>query len=670
MQILPGNRGVHYGAVYPDDYTGQDYATSIRNRRRLRIFLSVVFLCLLVSLSYNFMRPAIYESRATLLVTPPVIDERAGDVSNTQHVELELQYLTGHALMTGILENVSASAALVDTSGLSLADLVGMLTAVSIENTNLIELTATGSDKELLPVLLDAWIDVYKSAHMESISAESESTSTEIERQIEDLKQRVAGKREALDQFRKDYDIVSMEREENRTLRKLSGLTDSLNKAAEEKVTAQARLTAIRAAIAQGRPVANAHGQDSLASLEQRLVEIQEQLKELESEFTPRYMSVDPKIKGLVNKRDLLLQEIRNKRREGRQTSLAAAEQDVASSRQAVASIQRQLDEHKQLVMNFTTRFAEHEALQEELLQLETAYREAQDRQLQIQVNARRLYPQVRPKGHAFLPERPSYPNYLRDSGVSVAGSLLFGLLTLWFYDFLNRPARRSGISEINPVFVTAQGERLQHRNGDERSPAMINAPAPALAQQLSRELAESEVLVLLEVAGPDVRLLVACLLSGLGIEEVQNLHWGDIDVQVGELNVDGRNKRVIPITTPLFNFISDCIPVDAQDDAAVWQDSNGRPLGAGDLAALVSCAAHDAGLTTPSEVTPEALRHTYLAYLVRQGVRLSDLANVAGYIPPTVLATYGIISPPGAATALDTDKNIYPALQSYIHTH
>ena len=79
--------------------------------RRTRIFLSVVVISLLISLSYTLLRPAIYESRATLLVTPPVIDERLGDVSNTQHVELELQHLAGHSLLAGVLQTLSMQTA-------------------------------------------------------------------------------------------------------------------------------------------------------------------------------------------------------------------------------------------------------------------------------------------------------------------------------------------------------------------------------------------------------------------------------------------------------------------------------------------------------------------------------------------------------------------------------
>jgi len=665
MPRFPPNSEPLVGVVYPDSqYPGFDPLTVSRNRRRIRIFLSALVVSLTITLSYTFLRPAIYESSATVLVTPPVIDERAGDVANAQYVELELQFLTSHALLSSVLEKLSTTGLLDNAPTLVLPELQEMLAAVSIENTNLIRLTASGPDKYLLPAVVNAWIDSYQEAHGEAVKAESESDSTEIGQQLNELKSKVEEKRLALDQFRKDYDIVSMERNENQILKKLSGLTDSLNKANEEKVAAQARLAAIRAAIAEGRPVVNSRGEDSLTNLEQRYVDIQEQLKALENEFTPRYMSVDPQIKGLVRKRELLEQEIGNKRREGQQVALAEAEQDRASAQQAVASLQRQLDEQKQQVMNFTTRFAEHEALQEELLQLETAYREVQERQLQIQVNASRQYPQITIKERAFLPEKPSYPHYMRDAGISVAASLLAGLLLLLLYDFLTRPARQAVGHDIKQVFVTSPEARLLDRAGDALLPQPM--AAAALEQQSPRELSQAEVMELLRNAGPDTRLLIVCLLSGLTAGEASALQWGDIDRDAGVIRIGGRNSRAVPVTPPLLAAIEEFEPAAFNADSPVWQDVSGNPLVSDDLAAMLLYSAHDAGITRPQDLTPESVRHTYIAYLVRTGVRLNDLVRLAGHLAPVTLAAYGSYSPPGAAAPLDSVDAVYPVLRAF----
>jgi len=637
------------------------YTDTSGNNRRIRIFLSVLAISLLISLSYTLLRPAIYESRATLLVIPPATDERLSDISNTQHVELELHHLAGHSLLATVLETLSSANDLDGVPELTVYDLDEMLEAVPVANTNLVELVARGPGKELLPAVINVWIEVYQNAQADSVAAESASEAAETEQQLDEVHQKVTEKRHQLDRFRKDYDIVSMERNENRMMKQLSGLTDSLNKANEEMIAARSRHGAIKAAIAEGRPVVSEHGQDSLTNLEQRLVEVQEELKELELEFTPHYMAIDPKIKGLVRKRDLLVDGIAANQLAGQQIALAGSEQDLETARQSVLSLQTQLAEQKQQVMDFTTKFTEHEALQEELLQLETVYREVQGRLMENQVNSKRQYPQIEVREAAFLPERAVYPHYLRDSGLSVAASVLLGLLVLWLYDFLNRPGRQSGIPQLNPVFVSMSGTPVLEQGAGEQLPG--SQATAMLTDQMQRELSVSEVLMLLEAADLKSRLLITLLLSGMSDEEVSAMQVGDIGLSVSELTVKGQHERMLAISPAIGAVISECLPEKSPADYPVCPDSNGAALGADDLAALLACAAHDAGLVNPAEITPQALRHTYIVYLVRQGVRLADLERVAGDMPPTVLAAYAAFSPPGPGTPLDSMGRDYPAL-------
>jgi hypothetical protein len=74
-----------------------------------------------------------------------------------------------------------------------------------------------------------------------------------------------------------------------------------------------------------------------------------------------------------------------------------------------------------------------------------------------------------------------------------------------------------------------------------------------------------------------------------------------------------------------------------------------------------VAAAAYDAGLATPADVTPDALRHTYVAFLVRQGARFADLGGRVGDIPPAAFVGYGPLSPPGPGRPLDEIRQDYP---------
>jgi uncharacterized protein involved in exopolysaccharide biosynthesis len=657
-----------YGYPYPGrQHESAEYSNRRRNRRRLILFLSVLIVSLLISLTYTFMRPAVYQSKATLLVTPPVIKEQLGDISNSQHVELERQTLLSHAMLSATLDKLAGEGGQADADEITLARLDEMLGVVAVNDTNLIELVAAGPDKEQLPVILGAWLETYMASHSESLASESVSETADITRQLDEIRQKVDAKRTELEQYRNDYDIVSMERNENRILKRLNGLTDSLNKTNEEKVVAQARVSAIRAALAQGRPVGSEQAQAGLVNLEDKLVDIQQQIKELEREFTPQYMSMDPRIAALARKKKLLEDEINKKRQEGGEIALAEAQQDLASARQSVSSIQQQLDEQKQKVMEFTARFAEHEALQEELLLLETQYRDVQQRQVQIEVNKKKLFSQVAVRAYPFLPDEPVYPYYMRDAGISVAASFLLALLSVWFYDFMNRPARRAAVPDIHTVFVSTPEQSALQQVTADRLP--YTQTPQALEQQLPRELFENEVLAQLEAAGPDTRLLIVCLLTGLSTDEIRSLHWGDINLDTDTLQIHNQAGRTLAISPPLRAAIEGYMLSDPDPDALVWQDAGGEALSDKDLEALIACTAHDAGLTRPSEVNAKTFLHTYVAYLVRKGVKLSDLDKVVGKIPPTVLAAYGVFSPPGAALPLDSIERVYPVLQKFFKT-
>jgi integrase len=286
---------------------------------------------------------------------------------------------------------------------------------------------------------------------------------------------------------------------------------------------------------------------------------------------------------------------------------------------------------------------------------------------VQIEVNRKKLFSQVAVRAYPFLPDRPVYPYYLRDAGISVAASFLLALLSVWFYDFMNRPARRAAVADIHTVFVSTPERSALPQVTADRLP-YAHAPQ-ALEQQLPRELAENEVLAQLEAADPDTRLLTVCLLSGLTTEEIKGLHWGDIDLDSDTLHIHNQQDRMLVISPPLRAAITDYRPPEPDPAATVWQDAGGEALSDNDLEALIACAAHDAGLTRPSEVSAKTFLHTYIAYLVRRGVKLSDLDKVVGTISPTVLAAYGVFSPPGSALPLDSIETVYPALQRFFKT-
>ena len=81
------------------------------------------------------------------------------------------------------------------------------------------------------------------------------------------------------------------------------------------------------------------------------------------------------------------------------------------------------------------------------------------------------------------------------------------------------------------------------------------------------------------------------------------------------------------------------------------------------DLSAALVCAAVDSGLHDPQGINAQTIRHSYIAYLVRQGLRLSDLEQITGYLEPSVMVSYSAYSPPQPGRHIHEIELLHPAL-------
>jgi succinoglycan biosynthesis transport protein ExoP len=97
--------------------------------------------------------------------------------------------------------------------------------------------------------------------------------------------------------------------------------------------------------------------------------------------------------------------------------------------------------------------------------------------------------------------------------------------------------------------------------------------------------------------------------------------------------------------------------------------DAGAAPLNLSHLEALISYAAHDAALQQPIDVTPWAVRHTFIGYLVRQGMRFSEIARIVGTLPAEVTAAYGLMQPAGARPSIEAIDKVMPALRQFAKT-
>lgn len=620
---------------------------------RLRIFAAVFTLVLGVGLLAVFLRPPIYRASASLLTTAKPAVDHAETIVDPQHVAIQQVLLTGQPLLAETLKRLEQQGQLAPGE-LTVADIQSWLSVEPVPATNLVELSAEGPRQNLLAPLVNTWIDVYLETRAREIQAATGATLAALHEQMAALSAKIAAKRQELDDFRRRYDIASLERSENEILARLNGLTKTLNQLSEEEVKAKARLDAVLTAIANAKPVVPQEDSRTLAALEARAQALREELTALQQRFTPDYLRLNPQYRKVPEQLKKTEDRIRKLVKRGQTVVLMQAEQDYASARQAVAETQRQLKEHKRQAAQFSARFAEQEALVEELKQMETRQRELQDRILQLQVKQLEKYPQVEVVERAFRPPSPIRPKYLRDAAWVIAAALAMGLVAVWLVEYLTRreqplPETRLTLAGIQ-VYATEISSLLSQPA--PVSQAVLNEPPQALEPPFPRELQRGELESLFDHADLRTRQSAALLLSGLTPDEITRLDITYLDLSQNKLFTPPPDRRAIPLAPRLLTWLA---------------ASAGSPLvpkAREELTKLIYLAAVEARLVEPETVTPEAIRHTYLVYLIRQGLRLSELEKAAGTIPLRQLSAYGRLLPPGATKALEGIERIHPCLK------
>lgn len=639
------------------------------NRRKLLVFLGVLVLAGAASLLYNFTRAPEYKAAARIQINPGSVQVQTirptGGSEGTDAPRpflTELQVLTSRPVIEAAVKRLDATfqRSLFALGSDPVSTLRSSLTASAASGTDVVELTATGADAALAAALVNQVIAAYREQLAQAYRETIGEALAQMDDELTKLATRVATKRKAVESFAARHNVVSLEREENQMLARARGLGTALNNANEKLAAAEGRLRSLEEAASQGKSVVRARDNPTLANLEQRASQIREELRELERSYTPAYLAMDTRVRAQRTRLAELEQQIASQRDSSQRSSIAEAYEEVSSARETASRIRQQIASDRDAVQRFNASFNEYKALREELAQLESLYRDATQRKAKLEAAERARRPAIKVLEAASIPQEPWRPLYLRDAAIGIAVSFLLALLIMWVVELFNRHDSQPTILVPQPIAGAPRyGGQLERPYGGTLAPP--GAPAPTLPTGTSgllaepppmpRELAADEVGRLLAAASTEARLEALLLLGGLSPEELLALDWDGIDLARREIRVPGASARTVAMLEPAAAML-ERLPRALGGKLLAWKDAGQVTLET--VTSDLLFAAHDAGIERPAEITPAALRHTYIAFLARQGIRLADLIKLVGRLSPEQAATYSSYAPPGKRLALD----------------
>ena len=673
----------HEKLINPEPENVTDAAAELAtrgNRRRLRVFLLVFLPLLIAGLVYTFARPPEYRAQARISVKTagivsgvPASTQRQATVStsangsNAAGLHSEAGILTSRPLIAEALAALRQQG--VDLPEFGTDPVAGIQAALAVEpvsDTNIISLTAVGPQAAHLAAILNALIDVYSRRLVDAYSSSASGEIDTLRDELSRLNQRLGEKRKALEAFRQTADIVSGEREENQILARVKGMSNSLNVANEKAAQAEGRVRSIKDSLTAGKTVVRSRDNPTLAGLEARASQLRESLREFERTYTPQFMAMDPNVKGMRSRLADLEKQIAEQKASSGQMLLAEAEEELASARQAQQKLQTQIAEDRRAVHAFSKNFSTYKSMEQELAQIEASRSNLSERLLRTETSERSRMPSVQIIEAATTPQDVWRPDYLRDAGISVAVALVLALLAMALVELFNRAPPPSATQVVVPQSWITVGQELPALAGNAAPrPLLRPAPSPALLANemaLPRELAQHEVAGLLQTMPEQDAVWAALLLCGATAEEIRGITPASLDAESLRIRIQGHGARTFGVPPWAFRSLENAATNAGPEDNNIGH----MPDSDEEVARRLLCAAHDAGLDDPAEITAPALRHTCIAYLVGQGLRFSDLALIVGTLPADELAQYAGLSPAGIRKRIEDIDPLMPALTSH----
>ncbi len=632
--------------------------------RRWKIFFGVFLLAIGVGLAIVQGRGPVYRATATVLTVKPKAVDTPSTAADLEHVAIQSRLLLGEPIIEQVSKRLTEEGEIEVAKQEVLRD---MLSVIPLPETNLLELRAEGKRPDLLQRIVNHWAKSYEGLRAAEIAAVAQRTTAELEDEQARLARKIEDARTELQGLREKYDIVSLEREENRTLSTLKGLNDSLNKAREELIGARARLKSTDDAIARNETVVPPEQKADLARLTLAVRSARDRLDEIRSRYTEKYIDRHPSFRDLPAELQSMEHALEQATQMGRITAHDDARQDVETARESVAQLERKLETQQRSVESFNQHFKEFSALEEGLKRLEGLFADNQERLARIQVRNLEKYPPIQIVEWAYAPTQPIHPNNTRDLLIALASALASALFATWLFDYLSERVKHRNVAylgmridqsgRVQPLGGTAANEPLEYRvTPTEGLPADVpSQPAPVIElPRLPRELTLSELQVLLNATDGLTAGYCALLLSGVKPAELQLLRLGCLDEKAGLIKVPGADARQFLLAPGAWRYLAPLL-----EDLAIGLP----PLSPKELDTRLGAVAAQARLDDRCDVTALAIWHSYVLYLVRQGIELRQLSQRVGELPPSIGRLLASFTPPNARVPRTDIDWIHPEL-------
>lgn len=605
--------------------------------QRIKVVVITFIIVFFIGLSYVWLQYPVYQSSALLRFSYPKAINAEQNATVKRDFSVSEYRLTSQSTLSLLRESL-------DTQGmmLTMEELSAMLDSKVDAGERLVYLYAIDKTSDNLVGVMNTWMSLYltsfESQHNDASVKDKELT----EKKLVELEGLIQQQRDLLQQFREANDIVFLEKNKNIIFNKMNTVVKQLSETESTQTELTSQLAAINQASRDGIDISNP-ATKVLIRKTQLLIQTQRnELDVLSRRYTQKYMQKDP----VIVEKSRRLTELETTLQE-QQVSGAIAYKHETSMQltKAKLKIDELLNQRRLLkgdIQAFSTQLAQYKSMALDLQHLEKNQQKQKEILLDISLT-QPLTPRIDILESPVTPSYPIGPNYWFNSGIAFIVSLLSSVFALIIFKLIaiKRLPAATSYTVVQPQnnFIESSSTKIE-----ECQVLTHTKEVQALAVQTSLMeeqvfLNEQQSQILLAHTSDESEISVKLIYCGVTPEELLTLTVGQIDMDSGLIHLTGRFQRSLVMPTTLKHWLQS--KSFNHDTQALLTTAVGKESKLDELSKSIQQAAREAKIANAEQIDLDCLRHSYLMFLALQGIRLNEIEQIAGYIPPNQLSKY-----------------------------
>jgi succinoglycan biosynthesis transport protein ExoP len=661
------NNKIDYMPNHPFSGVGTDASDLEHKRiqkRRWQVLIGMFLLVLIITNVLIWSQAPVYQSQSILHFSyKSKTDQGFADLAQ-QQISLHQQRLKSNSVLSRVSQELDQDQGLI-------INVQTLFQALSVEASltgRIISLKANGNEPQVLKPILDVLSKVY----LQLIESETE-VNNNVELQVSSeqlalLEDKIANQQQFLELFALEYNITSLERDENRVLSQTKNLGESLDQAVAEQAQAKALLDSLTESIERGQDVIRPDDKSQINATKINLQDISAKLTALSEKYTEAYLERDPTIVSQQNKAQQLEQQLEVQIQTSQLMYIQDTQRDLNTANGKAKQLSTKLAEQVQLAQAFSQKLEQYKRLDNELKALQSQAQIITNQQVAQEVS-KPFEAKITVLEPAFEPDFAVGPNYQLNTLLSLVVAAIAAIFSLLLYSFIVRQ-KVTTAAPHNFVVIPGQANNVEPSGLSYAQHWDPSAPTSRLASdplklspitQTLRLLSTDECQALFSVANNQGKALIGMILSGVNIDELWGIEKTNFSQHYLALQIDNQFSRVIKIQKELAEALQ-VICNNITEKQTIWSNINSHE----DFLPLLVNIGHDAQISFPEQLSLDVLRHTYLTYLASQGARLNDIEQVAGYTSPSDLALYRNVNQQGKLLDLEQIQTQFAFVVSY----